>query len=1064
MKTNNKSSFYKQITNNNNNSISNNKENKIINIDIKTQNSQLQKSQLKSKFNKENQNNKKNNGIIKEVHEEDDGSYIEYNENNEISNDKNIDNSYNENNNNSNYENTNSNNLNQFDYISETESSGSIDLEEDYLDLKGNIKNAKIHANAKKILKIPEKFSPDNPVVFCNDCLLPQEKKGIVEPFPYCVDPKELQICGNGVYLFFVFHYYIIINLIGLIIICSIPYMIIDKKYADNLYKYCTEFYISEGDVNNFETKNKNCTNFLEYKFDNKDENDMTFDWINRYSGVAMLKYINVLKDFASQETIDEIVVNFNFISFITLLYLFLIHLLYVSLSSIFITENDSSIKSPNSYTVMVSDIPIKECDKDLKKYLTINDKINIHDINISYKLTKLEQLKDEYRKIERILLEINQFTEYYEEGFLCCKKKIRLESLNEQKKDIIKNIKKLNNDFSSESFTGVAFIIFNYQSEAKRYVKAFPKNFIAKCIKNSSRACLAYICCCISNKKKIEYKKKIKLTADLAPEPDDIIFEHLEFNFLQRLLRTSILFFFSILLTGISFSIVLSLNIFQIDNEKKVKNKFFLKYGLSLVISIVISIVNLLIRLLFQKFGDYEKPWTYTNKYLFTSIKLTLFTFVNSGLVPLISNVLKNGWDEHQMLLNNMFVIFICSAIISPLLSLTCFDLLLQKLILWFFITRKYTSEVTSIPLSQKQLNDYFERPDMNISFQYSFLSNLILMTFFYMPIFPLGPVITLIGVILNYFVEKFKILKIYKKPEKLNEEITYFYIDFFIITFIVWAIGNYLFFSGSHSSHFFEIFNLIFYLFVLCVPYTYLIRKFDFSSSNSKNNTISYENAFLDFIADYERLNPKTQLQGAYKYIDRLVKKEWLTKEMGEKAKEKITSTNIKTLYYFIRQTYKIENTIVRNNCKDFSLNSANIETERKNINNEETKQEENINSNYINVSMFLNNLGLISKNKAQISHIDSNVLFNSESMNEINPLFSYTYTKLSKTKFDRVNTNRINISGKNIINYNQNYNNNNNNNELSRFNIKKMKDEQSNSNLNATNEVNLYNSSKS
>ena len=64
--------------------------------------------------------------------------------------------------------------------------------------------------------------------------------------------------------------------------------MIIDKKYADNLYKYCTEFYISEGDVNNFETKNKNCTNFLEYKFDNKDENDMTFDWINRYSNVKI--------------------------------------------------------------------------------------------------------------------------------------------------------------------------------------------------------------------------------------------------------------------------------------------------------------------------------------------------------------------------------------------------------------------------------------------------------------------------------------------------------------------------------------------------------------------------------------------------------------------------------------------------------------------------------------------------------------------------------------------------------------------------------------------------------
>ena len=950
----------------------------------------------------------------------------------------------------------------QFEDVSDSVSEV-IDIEEEYLDLKGTIKNAKIHAKAKKILKTPKQYTPNNPVVFCNDCLLPQETKGIVEPFPYCTDPKDLHTCGNGIYLFFVFHWYLIINLIGLIIIFSIPSMIISKKYADNLKKYCTEFYINEDTISDFETINESCKYYNDSDNDNNNENQNTFDfdWINNYSGENMLRYTKILKATSNKKNIDEIVINYHLISFITLLYLFIINLLYVSLSSVFIADLDSSIITPNSYSVMVSDIPIKYGDKDLKKYLTYDDSIFIHDINLTYQLTELEKLKDKYRKLEKITFEESEFSEYYEEGFLCWKKKIKLESLHDEKKKIIQQIKLLNNDTSSKSFTGVAFLIFNYQSYAKKYVKAFPKTFCGKCFKNSSRACLAYLCCCISKKKRKELKKKIKLTADLAPEPEDIIFEHLEFNFLKRLLRTSILFFISILLSGISLLIVLSLNIVQINNEKKVKNKFILKYGLSLAITIVTSIINFLIKFLFQKFGDYEKPWTYTDKYLFTSIKLTLLSFVNSALVPLISNVIKNGMDNHQMLLNNMLVIFICSAIIAPLFSLTCYDLLIQKFFLWFFITRKYTTDVTSIPLSQKKLNQYFESPNMNVSYQYSFLCKLVLMTFFYMPIFPLGPIITLVGVVLNYFIEKYKMLSIYRRPEKLNEQITYFYIDYFVMAFIAWSIGNFLFFPNSHSNHFFQLFNLIFYSIILFVPYNYFIRKYDISNSNANKIEISFENAFLDFIADYERLNPKTQLQGAYKYIDRLVKKEWLTEEMGEKAKEKITSTNIKTLYYFIRQTYNIENNIVRKNCMDFQINKNEIPSERVEISNNVTGEEEKLNSQYTKVSNFLHNLGLVALNKRGIGFLDSNALFNSDNMNNINPLFSSTYTKMSQTKFDRANTMRTNSLNSNNIN-----NNNNNNNQinlLSKFKRNNEENSNSNNNLNDNKEVNLYNTSK-
>ena len=55
---------------------------------------------------------------------------------------------------------------------------------------------------------------------------------------------------------------------------------------------------------------------------------------------------------------------------------------------------------------------------------------------------------------------------------------------------------------------------------------------------------------------------------------------------------------------------------------------------------------------MIFEKFSDYEKPWTYTDKYLFSSIKLTIFSFVNSAIVPLVSNIIQLD------LLNNLLMV----------------------------------------------------------------------------------------------------------------------------------------------------------------------------------------------------------------------------------------------------------------------------------------------------------------------------------------------------------------------------------------------------------------------
>ena len=310
MNTGNKSKFSKQKKNNNYGLNSFNKEQKKINKGIPKNTSENNNVQLEHSttiFMNQNQKFGKTHKLEQNIIKEEE--IKEENEMNAIIEDSEVSNSE-------------ERQSIEFEDNSDSSSNEGIDIEEEYLDLKGTIKNAKIHAKAKKILKTPKQYTPNNPVVFCNDCLLPQETKGIVEPFPYYTNPKDLHTCGNGIYLFFVFHWYLIINLIGLIIIFSIPSMFISKQYADNLKKYCTEFYNNDTITSDFETNNDNCVYFIDSDNDNNNENHNTFDWINKYSGETMLRYTKILKSTSNKENIDEIVVNYHFISFITLLYL----------------------------------------------------------------------------------------------------------------------------------------------------------------------------------------------------------------------------------------------------------------------------------------------------------------------------------------------------------------------------------------------------------------------------------------------------------------------------------------------------------------------------------------------------------------------------------------------------------------------------------------------------------------------------------------------------------------------------------------------------------------------
>ena len=83
----------------------------------------------------------------------------------------------------------------------------------------------------------------------------------------------------------------------------------------------------------------------------------------------------------------------------------------------------------------------------------------------------------------------------------------------------------------------------------------------------------------------------------------------------------------------GISY---LQEQLYSDDNENVDKN-IILKYLTSLSITIVISIINNLIEFVLEKLTYLEKPISKSNYVLSLSVKLFIFTFLNSAIVPLI-------------------------------------------------------------------------------------------------------------------------------------------------------------------------------------------------------------------------------------------------------------------------------------------------------------------------------------------------------------------------------------------------------------------------------------------
>ena len=193
-----------------------------------------------------------------------------------------------------------------------------------------------------------------------------------------------------------------------------------------------------------------------------------------------------------------------------------------------------------------------------------------------------------------------------------------------------------------------------------------------------------------------------------------------------------------------------------------------------------------------------------------------------------------------------------------------------------------------------------------MQIAYKYSYLARSLLLTVFYIPIFPFGVLITLGGLILSYLWEIFLFTREYKRPEMLNNAIGKFYAEHFVILLFIAGLGDYIFMHDAFDKKTFSLVNIILFGLLILVPYPSLLIR-DYTKINKSDiKTKHIKDVYLSFYNDYQRQNPLTKKEGLTYYINKLYEHGLISKYTHDYALDNITKINVMELYY--KMTYRL------------------------------------------------------------------------------------------------------------------------------------------------------------
>ncbi len=211
-------------------------------------------------------------------------------------------------------------------------------------------------------------------------------------------------------------------------------------------------------------------------------------------------------------------------------------------------------------------------------------------------------------------------------------------------------------------------------------------------------------------------------------------------------------------------------------------------------------SIINFLLTSLAVKLSRYEKHLSFSMYELSLTRKLTLLHFTNSALIPLIYSNVSVSLGRVDDLQNTIFYNEISNLLIGPLLYRFAPGYLLKRY--KQIRTRKQLSNGEQVLVTQKELNQLFEPPEVNIYLRYCNILRSFFVACFFFYVTPLCMLICLLFLAVQFFVDKFMILNRNKRMPPYHRLLSLQLAQVSKISIILIAFSNYYFRNRSNES----------------------------------------------------------------------------------------------------------------------------------------------------------------------------------------------------------------------------------------------------------------------
>ena len=549
--------------------------------------------------------------------------------------------------------------------------------------------------------------------------------------------------------------------------------------------------------------------------------------------------------------------------------------------------------------------LPINDRKKAVKNKILNELNVKEADINFTFKLSKYYEKMDEFGLLRNIKYKIQYRINrnkcccygcccFCGICFCCCCKKDNLIKKEKNIDDKIENLKNEMNTLKNEAqYNPLHIITFQNKEDYDIVDSKYPHSYILHTIKN--------IC---KKKENIIYINK-------APSPEDIIWKNLEYDKEYKYFKNK---FYNL---GISLCYIVISFIIQIIGEffdTVADNNIKFLFIVNIIMSYFLDLVN-------SRFSDKinsslvknSNSWSYSDIKFYSILFKSIFKLINQGIFPLLTYyIFAKKEDYYSNLISKMFVIIEMDGFGYPMID-WLFSVVLTKGKDMYESTQKMMSlenieneiseqVINPEALSRLELEQSFEKKEMDLEGDYSDILSTYWITMFYVSIYPIGVIQSFLNLLFKYIIEKNFLLNVYKRPEYINPQFGFLCFNFFNFGFFLFLCGNLIFFRNEDNKKSFGAVYIVIMILILIIPF-YLVAKLIMYITNycclKEKESGNLNHIKQKIKSDYRIFNPCYQKEKICKIFNEFKRDNLLTKSQYEELIKKLKKLNDLDLY---------------------------------------------------------------------------------------------------------------------------------------------------------------------